>query len=88
MGYGAKCLGLTGPGQNNHNNNNGVGDRQAEGCCSLRGCLKKMGGCIFIATAVTNFIAGGVSLSTPALGRHLQSSFNGTTAVHAGEFYF
>ena len=43
---------------------------------------------MFIATAVTNFVAGGVSLSTPALGRHLQSSFNGTTAVQAGKFEF
>ena len=41
---------------------------------------------VFVATAITNFVAGGVSLSTPALAKHLQSTFNGTTAVQAGRF--
>ncbi len=39
----------------------------------------------FTAATLVQFVAGGVSLSTPALARYLLSTFNGTTTIQAGE---
>ena len=48
-------------------------------------CCRSMGVCMFTAATLVQFVAGGVSLSTPALARYLLTTFNGTTTIQAGE---
>ena len=61
-----------------------VGPQTCSPCNVFNRSMGRTG--VFVATAITNFVAGGVSLSTPALAKHLHSTFNGTTAVQAGMF--
>ena len=63
-----------------------IGPQTFSPCNIFSGSMGRTG--VFVATAITNFVAGGVSLSTPALAKHLQSTFNGTTAVQAGRLRY
>ena len=83
MGHCFHCLEQKDPVQNKRSR---FGPQTFSPCNVFSGSMGRTG--VFAATAITNFVAGGVSLSTPALAKHLQSTFNETTAVQAGRLRY
>ncbi len=84
MSYGAECLGLrrtdAGPPRGEDGGapgGPGPGPGGGAGCCR-GGWWGRLGGAVFVATATTQLVAGGVSLGTPALAAHIATVFNAT----------